>query len=266
MDIIAFEKFSSELLANVAALPGVIGLVFAGSTADRSRHDEWSDHDFLVITEPGVQGALKRDMSWLPHSERIVSTAIDPEEGFKTIYGDGHVLEFDIGSLDELLTWETNDFDVVLDRGGVAIAMHTIAAKAKPGASRDPERDIRIFLTLILVGVGRARRGEVIMAGAAVRSGAVSRLIDVWLARVDGDRPERLDDLEPRRRFELVYPEAGRALGAALESDVETAAWLLLDLAERELSPEWDTFPHSAVSAVRQRLGWVSGPTIIGEA
>ncbi|MEO6941730.1 MAG: hypothetical protein ABI238_01290, partial [Terrimesophilobacter sp.] len=125
-----------------------------------------------------------------------------------------------------------------------------------PSDLADAERDIRIFLVLLLVGVGRARRGEVIMAGAAIRSGAVSRLINVWLERMPGDRPERLDSLEPRRRFEFVYPDAGEAIGAALEADVETAARKLLDMAVRELAPDWATFPHSAVGALQRRLGW----------
>ncbi len=256
MDRAAFEQFSAELLARVEDLPGVIGLVLMGSTADRSRLDEWSDHDFAVITDPGAQDALKADLAWLPRFDRLALSAADPEEGFKAFYDDGHVLEFDVASLEELLGWEADDYEVVLDRGGVAETMRTISAKEKPGERADAARDIRIFLTLLLVGVGRHRRGEVIMAGAAVRSAAVSRLVDVWRSRIHGDRPDALDSLEPRRRFELAYPEAGAAIGRALEADVETAARTLLDLAERELAPGWDEFPAEAVNALRRRLGW----------
>lgn len=256
MDRAEFELFSAELLASVERLPGVIGLVLMGSTADRSRLDEWSDHDFAVVTEPGYQDALTADLAWLPRFERLVLSAVDPEEGFKAYYDDGHVLEFDVASLEELLGWEADDYEVVLDRGGVAEAMRTIAAKEKPGERADAVRDIRIFLTLLLVGVGRHRRGEVLMAGVAVRSAAVSRLVHVWRVREPGDRPETLDSLEPRRRFELAYPKAGAAIARALEADPETAARALLDLAERELATGWDEFPHEAVEALRRRLGW----------
>lgn len=256
MDRDAFEQFSAALLASVTQRPGVIGLVLMGSTADRSRLDEWSDHDFALITEPGAQAALKADLGWLPHVDRLVLTAVDPEEGFKAYYDDGHVLEFDVASLEELATWEANDYEVVLDRGGVAETMRTIAGKQKPGGRADADRDIRIFLTLLLVGVGRDRRGETIMAGVAVRSAAVSRLIAVWRERVPSERPELLDSLEPRRRFEAAYPEAGAIIRRALEADVETAARTVLDLAERELSPGWASFPHAAVAALRRRLGW----------
>lgn len=258
MDLAEFEKFSAELTASVTEQAGVIGLVFMGSTAELSRRDEWSDHDFAVITQPGAQAALKNDLTWLPRTKRLVLSTVDPEEGFKAFYDDGHVLEFDIASIDELLSWDGNDYEVVLDRGGVEEAMRSVVAKVKPGVKADPERDIRIFLTLLLVGVGRAKRGEVIMASAAVRGAAVSRLIDVWLKRTPGDRPELLDSLEPRRRFELVYPAAGQAIGDALDTDVESAARALLDLAERELAPGWDSFPHTAVVALRKRLGWTS--------
>jgi hypothetical protein len=256
MELVEFEEFTSELLENLAARTEVIGLVLMGSTADRSRHDEWSDHDFPVVTESGMQDSLKSDLGWLPRFEKLVLCAIDPEEGFKAFYENGHVLELDVASLEELLTWHGNDYDVVLDRGGVAEAMATIAAKEKPSALADAERDIRIFLTLLLVGVGRARRGEVLIAGAAIRSAAVSRLVDVWRLRIPGDRPERLDSLESRRRFELVYPEAGRVIGDALEADVETAARKLLDLAERGLAAGWEAFPRDAAAALRKRLGW----------
>lgn len=256
MNRVAFEQFSSELLASVQEQPGVIGLVFMGSTADRARLDEWSDHDFAVVTEPGAQAALKADLAWLPRFERLVLSAVDPEEGFKAYYDDGHVLEFDIASLEELATWEADDYEVVLDRGGVAEVMRAIAGKEKPGERADADRDIRIFLTLLLVGVGRHRRGEVIMAGAAVRSAAVSRLVAVWRERKPSAHPEALDSLEARRRFELAYREAGVAIGRALETDVETAARTLLDLAERELSPDWASFPHAAVETLRRRLGW----------
>jgi hypothetical protein len=256
MDRAAFEAYSTELLDRVSALPGVIGLVFAGSTADRSRLDEWSDHDFAVVTEPGAQDAVKADLSWLPRSERLVLTAIDPEEGLKAYYEDGHVLEFDVASLEELATWEADAYEVVLDRGGVAETMRTIAGKEKPLDHADPDRDIRIFLVLLLVGVGRARRGEEIIASAAVRSAAVSRLVSVWLARMPSDRKELLDSLEPRRRFELMHPDAGRRIVAALAMDVESAARGLLALAEQELAPDWSDFPVKAVTALRRRLGW----------
>lgn len=256
MDREEFEQFSAELLASVEQQPGVIGLVFMGSTADRTRLDEWSDHDFAVVTEPGTQAALKADLAWLPHFDQLVLSAVDPEEGFKAYDDDGHVLEFDIASLEELATWEADDYEVVLDRGGVAETMRTIAAKAKPGERADADRDIRIFLTLLLVGVGRHRRGEVIMAGVAVRSAAVSRLVNVWRERIPSERRESVDSLEPRRRFELAYPEAGAIIARALEADVETAARALVDLAERELSPGWASFPHAAVGALRRRLGW----------
>lgn len=139
MDREEFEQFSVELLASVEQQPGVIGLVLMGSTADLSRHDEWSDHDFAVVTEPGAQDALTADLAWLPHFDRLVLTAVDPEEGFKAYYDDGHVLEFDIASIEELLGWESDNYEVVLDRGGVAEAMRTIAVKKKPGERADAD-------------------------------------------------------------------------------------------------------------------------------
>jgi hypothetical protein len=71
-----------------------------------------------------------------------------------------------------------------------------------------------------------------------------------------GDRRDLLDSLEPRRRFELMHPDAGRRIVAALAADVEPAARGLLELAEQELAPGWGDFPAEAVVALRRRLGW----------
>ena len=44
-----FDDYLSELVAACEQNPFITGLVLMGSTADRARVDEWSDHDFAVI-------------------------------------------------------------------------------------------------------------------------------------------------------------------------------------------------------------------------
>lgn len=48
-----FLEYSSELSSALEKRDEVIGLVFVGSTAETSRVDEWSDHDFFVVTKSG---------------------------------------------------------------------------------------------------------------------------------------------------------------------------------------------------------------------
>jgi hypothetical protein len=50
MDEQAYEAFTRQLKVRLMADPRVIGLITLGSTADATQRDEWSDHDFWVIT------------------------------------------------------------------------------------------------------------------------------------------------------------------------------------------------------------------------
>ena len=40
--------------------------------------DEWSDHDFFLISQPGEQEALRQDLSWLPRTSGSRSRSARP--------------------------------------------------------------------------------------------------------------------------------------------------------------------------------------------
>jgi hypothetical protein len=254
--IAEFNRFTAQLLAAVSDLPGVIGLVMTGSAVDQSRLDEWSDHDFTVVLAEGAQQAVRDDSGWLPHSESIVLVGEVPGEGFRAVYADGHVLEFVVTTLAELATFAATDYDVILDRGGVEEVMAAISVQHRPDVRIDPAHAVGQFLALILIGVGRARRGEALSASAAVRTAATAQLVDAWQSLREPTHPRLIDKLDNWRRFELVYPEGGSEISDALGRPVEVAARALLDLAERRLRPGWPDWPDAAVAAVRARLGW----------
>jgi hypothetical protein len=50
-----YLDFQNSLIQNLCEHPDVLGLVFLGSSADTTRADEWSDHDFFVVTHSGKQ-------------------------------------------------------------------------------------------------------------------------------------------------------------------------------------------------------------------
>ena len=180
----AFEKYIAELVVAVRALPEVIGLVLLGSTADRARVDQWSDHDFAVIVEPGAAAHLLGDPSWLPESTNIAMVMPDSPDGRRVMYSDGRMLEYAITDLAGLATWFTNEYEVVLDRGGVAQAWADVAARPKPSDNVDPADEIRSFLSVLYFGVAMARRGELIVAGAQVRTWSLAYLLRAWPHRV----------------------------------------------------------------------------------
>ncbi len=60
MDAAAFEIYTEQLRAALESVDEVIGLVTLGTTVDSSFRDEWSDHDFWVITKRGRKTSFFR--------------------------------------------------------------------------------------------------------------------------------------------------------------------------------------------------------------
>ena len=228
-----------------------------GSTAARHRADEWSDHDFALVTVDGAEDFFRHDLGWLPWADRVALSVIEDHGGMKVIYDDGHVLEYGITSLPRLAQWKANAWEVFYDGGGVAVMMQAVDAETRE-IGTDDARDIRLVLTQLLIGVGRARRGEALSAGQSIRAEATSYLLAVLGRRLPAQR-QALDTLDPRRRFDGAHPALAAEIAAALRLDPEPAARTLLDLAERELAAGWHDFPIAGVDAVRRRLGWSRG-------
>ena len=81
MDADRFSAFLAELVAIAERDPDVIGLVGFGSTADRRRVDEWSDHDFAWLVTPGTADRYRHDLGWLPEAGRIAMSVVEGHGG-----------------------------------------------------------------------------------------------------------------------------------------------------------------------------------------
>ena len=112
-----------------------------------------------------------------------------------------------------------------------------------------------VFVKLLL-GTGRARRGEVLNAGQFVRGAAVIHLVRAIRGRFGDRSTTRRDIIDPLRRFERDFPEWGARIAEAASAPVEDAARGLYDLAREILEPGWDAFPARAADAVARRLGF----------
>ena len=76
-----FERYLDRLAQVARDADDVIGLVGMGSTADLSRVDEWSDHDFAWMVRPGAQDRYRYDLSWLPDADRVYQVQRIPTSG-----------------------------------------------------------------------------------------------------------------------------------------------------------------------------------------
>lgn len=259
-DSTGFAARSRGLAAGVEAHGGLIGLVLLGSASDEAAHrrDEWSDHDFFALIADGRGPEVRPDLSWLPEQEGLAVTAREGEIGFVAVYDDGHVFEFALSEAAELDGAVAGEATVVVDddRATTAGLISRARANAMARDRFDPVNDAALVFVKLLLGTGRARRGESINAGQFVRGAAVIHLVRAIRGRFGGRSTARRDIIDPLRRFERDFPEWGARIEQAVSAPVEDAARGLYALAREVLEPGWDAFPARAADAVARRLGF----------
>lgn len=251
-----FIKYSESLTNSCIQHPKIIGLVLVGSTAETERVDEWSDHDFFVITEGGDQESLRRDLSWLPDSESIAFWFRETEHGLKVVYNSGEVLEFAIFDCDELRGCMVNHHRLAYGNEDVKEALTTAKNRLPEVVIGDDLADFRHFLSVLVIQVGRARRGELLTAGQGIRGTAATALLKVLTRQLPHD--QRLDKLDVSRRFEFAHPQIGNLIASALAQEPEAAGMDLLKISDEHLAPLWSQYPIAEVQVVRDVLSWTS--------
>ncbi len=252
----SFIKYSESLTNSCIQHAKIIGLVLVGSTAQTERVDQWSDHDFFVITESGEQEPLRNDLSWLPNPENIAFWFRETEHGLKVVYASGNVLEFAIFDCAELRECMVNHHRLAYGNEEVEQALSLARDRLPEVVVGDDLGDFRHFLSVLVIQVGRARRGELLTAGQGIRGIATTALLKVLTRRLPHD--QRLDRLDVSRRFEFAHPEIGRALSDALAQQPEAAAKDLLKISDKYLAPIWSHYPMSEVQTVKEILSWSS--------
>ncbi|MFW5709600.1 MAG: hypothetical protein ACOCX5_05205 [Chloroflexota bacterium] len=248
-----YHAFTDQLTANLQSDNRVQGLVLLGSTAHQNRSpDEWSDHDFFIITASGAQEDFRTNFDWLPDHDEIVLTIRETEHGLKILYASGHLLEYAVFDLAEIALAKANDYRVAFDRGGAEAAMQAIATlpTVDTYTSANLARDMGMFLCLLVVGAGRVTRGEAISGQVFIRAYAVGHLLSALVHGLQTSEAAQLDNLDPYRRFERVFPQIGAEINTALNHDPISAALDLLDVYERHLC-ESEAYSEDASSTVR---------------
>lgn len=251
-----YHAFTDQLTADLQNDDRVQGLVLLGSTADQSHPpDQWSDHDFFVITVSGEQEDFRTHFDWLPDHEDIVLTVRETAHGLKVLYPNGHLLEYAVFDLAEIALAQANDYHVAFDRGGVEAAMQAITTlpDVDTYTPANLSRDMGMFLCLLVVGAGRVARGEAISGQVFIRTYAVGHLLSALAHALQKSEVTQLDNLDPYRRFERVFPQIGAEINTALNHDPVGAALDLLDVYERHLC-EVRPYSQDATSTVQAFL------------
>lgn len=252
----SFFDYTERLIENAQQDDSVLGLVLVGSTADTARVDEWSDHDFFWVVKPALGENYRTDLSWIPDIERAVMHPRETDHGLKVVFDDGRVLEFAVFEDAELELAALNAYAVAVDKQDLLQRCAAIAAKSGLARTYDFAREFELFLALLLIGAGRARRGEVLIAGQFIRSYCVEKLLGLIRAAhapVPGTEAQA-DNLNAFRRFEKQYPSMSRRIENACQKSLDEGALDLLNIAVG-LRPLGDR-EKVQVETVRRRLGW----------
>ncbi len=250
----AYQEFTERLTENLRHDPRVLGLVAAGSMSRQDyQPDAYSDHDFFVIVQPGAQLEMRQNLAWLPDAAQIALAFQETAHGMKVVYENGHLLEFAVFDLQELLMARGNRVQVLLDKGDVAARVAQVVAQTQAEETA-VSHHVGQFITNLLVGVGRQRRGEQLSGHKFVKFNALHHLLPLLATHLPSANHSLLDNLDATRRFELAYPELGAEINELLLADTETAARGLLALAERELAAIWPEEMKRGTVVIRQFL------------
>jgi hypothetical protein len=254
MDVADHQRFTDDLIARLRADDRVIGLVALGSMAATERApDEWSDHDFWVVTINGAADAVRAETGWLPRSEDLVVTFSETVHGRSAIYADGHLVEYAVFDDHDVEIARANVYRVLLDDCDLESRMAAMVSRTTAERQADdPTGTDRfgLFLAQLTIGVTRHGRGELLSAHELVRGRSVRTLTSLLASFVPADVEGRPDNLDPTRRFEQSHPSLAAALDDALQTPTLACARSLLSIARRELSGRVAAATDAALAAV----------------
>ena len=133
--------------------------------------------------------------------------------GLKVLYDDGHLLELAVFDAAELALARVNRYRVLLDRADVMTADGSRRAghrERRGGRGGDG----RGAAGAVAVACSSAWAGTCAVSASAVATSshaqALRHLLVLLERHVPSERRGLLDDLDPHRRFEAVYPDLGR--------------------------------------------------------
>lgn len=249
-----YNQFTHTLTTNCEADSRIVGLIALGSMAAQDyAPDQWSDHDFFLITQTGAQQAIKDDLSWLPNHMSVIFSHQEKQHGMRMFFADGHLIELAIFDLRELTEARINRYRVLVDKGGVAIATEKIVEQTNSWVAEQADNldeAMAHFLSNVWVGYGRYQRGEKLSAHEFVKNHALVNLLKLIQHYVPTANHSLRDNLNPLRRFERLYPPLGQEIHEALSLDTPQTCLRLLQIGERELSPHMPDFPQKTFDTI----------------
>lgn len=257
-----YQQFTQQLQTALENDPRVVGLVALGSMAGQGRQpDEWSDHDFFVVVESGTQEDFRQNLNWLPDTDHIVFSFRETAHGLKVVFDYGHLIEFAVFDLEELHFARVNLYRVLFDRADISQRMSGLHEKTTFEAQQGTdEHYFGQLLTHLMIGAARYARGEQLSGHRFIKHHAVADILWLLAKYLPAADKSTLDNLDPFRRFEHVFPEVGAELNQIMLLEPRQATDALLTLADKRLRPAMPNYPVPAVTAIQAYLATIPKP------
>lgn len=251
-----FHNFTHTLENTLIADDRVLGLVAIGSLAQSERIDQWSDHDFWVITTPDAHANFLADLSWLPDHQAIALTLRPAKQYYTVLYTTGHIAEFAVFGPDDLSLGQLTQYRMVFDKGDITARIRALATytQHKQQNGYNASATFGHFLVTLCTGIGRVARGEHLSAYTYIFQYALDTLLTLITHHIPPQRPHLSDSFDPRRRFERIYPELNTTLVHLLTLAPAEAARQMLDLAEQLFPGDTIALAPQALSTTRAYL------------
>ena len=253
MNLQDFEAYTEQLRNTLESAPGVLALVTLGTTADPALRDQFSDHDFWLITEPGTQDGFVQDFSWLPDAETIALTVSHGPRRRTVLYRNRHKVEFAVFDVEEARQGEIERYAMLIDRADVVSLIEGVRLETQRRVAQTQIKSeiLQDLCVTIWSACERHARGEYLSARQYLEQFALNKYL-IWQARVDADGS--INGLEPRRRLEVNRPALAAELDALSSKPVPLAALDLLEIIEREIRRKRPELDWNGVKMVQ---GWI---------
>ena len=256
MESFYYEGYTNLVKERLETDPDVLGLILVGSTAESETRDEWSDHDFWIITLPGAQEKYLQSVKWLPFSESILITALHGERVRSVLYLNRHMVEYAVFDQAQVKEVKLNRYKVAFDRGGIKSVAKKLNEDTLSSRAKEVMRSEKLSNLCLLIWTAhqRSERGEFLSAFQYMND-AIDEFLDLLVgANVLGGDSD-FDALSPRRRLEFFNPDLGAKLHHIVREKPEIGGRQLLDLAFHLLQYEAPELNWEDAKVIRNWLG-----------
>ena len=264
MDSDNYDGYTAHLTNGLTRDADVLGLILLGTTADPAWRDEWSDHDFWIITRSETQRRYLDNASWLPRAEDILTSARHGTSYRTVLYRNRHKAEYAVFDHEEAKSGMIERFDVAIDRQDITSLARSIQEESRKRRSTQLESAdaLENFCLLMWSAWERTARGEMLSARHYLGAG-IDSLLSLLVAHA-GSEVSTADFLDPRRRLERTHPEWATEIERCCQLPMPQAAIAFLDLGRRLLEPTAPELAWGAVSSTREWLAEAEPPLAVG--